>query len=184
MPDENGVATVLGRLAGLASSVAPKTTATAASGVQDVRAALEEFGECVRYINTRRGSGAILPLDSEASVQDAIYLMMRSWVPDLIPETPTDKVGNRYTVRDFFSRKLRLVIEAKFVRDKNHGRNIAKELHDDIEVYRHNPNCDTILFFIYDPDSHIPDSRELKRTIEQSRVYDGRPLTCFLVVKP
>jgi hypothetical protein len=151
---------------------------------QDVVAALEEFNECVRYLNTRRSSGAILRLDSEAAVQDAIYLVLRPWIQDLIAETPTEKIASRFTVRDFKSKELRLVVEAKFIRDKQHGKIITKELHDDIEVYRHDPVCDTIIFFIYDPDSNIPDERELRRTIEQSRIYDGRPLTCVLIVKP
>jgi hypothetical protein len=135
-------------------------------------------------LNTRRNEGAILALDSEADVQDALYLILRPWVRDLIPETPTEKTGNRYTIRDFFSRSLRSVIEAKIVRDAAHGKAISKELHDDIEVYRHHPFCETIIFFVYDPDSLIPDQRELRRTIEQARSYDGVPLVCKLVIKP
>ena len=177
---------ISGIIGGLASLAAAKPSASSAKGigVADVCAALQEFNECVRYLNTRRSAGAVLQLDSEAAVQDALYLILRPWVPDLVPETPTEKTGNRFTVRDFMSGALRLVIEAKFVRDKQHGNNISKELHDDIEVYRHNHYCDTILFFIYDPDSNIPDERELRRTIEQSRVYDGLPLTRILIVKP
>src|SRR5438094_6230385 len=116
--------------------------------------------------------------------QDALYLILRPWIPDLVAETPTERLANRFTVRDFVSKTLRLIVEAKFVRDKQHGKMIAKELHDDIEVYRHDPYYDTILFFIYDPDSNIPDERELRRTIEQSRVYDGRTFNCLVVVKP
>ena len=176
------IATTRG-LAHLATAL-PRPRASQSKGVADVSLALHEFNECVRYLNTRRSSGAILQLDSEAAVQDALYLILRPWVPDLIPEAPTDKTGNRFTIKDFTSRELRLVVEAKFVRDKAHGKNLSKELHDDIEIYRHNPSCDTLLFFVYDPDSNIPDERELRRTIEQSRVYDGRPLTCLLIVKP
>ena len=145
---------------------------------------LNEFSECVRYLNTRRSAGAILTLKSEADVQDAIYLILRPWVRDLIPESPSDKTANRYTIRDFMSRSFKLIVEAKFVRNADHGKHISQEIHDDIECYRHNPNCETIVFFIYDPDGLIPDQRELQRTIEQSRVYDGRPLTCRLIVKP
>ena len=94
------------------------------------------------------------------------------------------RTGNRYSVADFRSRSLRLFIEAKFVRDKQHGRSISKELHDDIEMYRQHPECDTIIFFIYDPDSNIPDQRELTRVIEEQRTYGGRALTCMLLVKP
>ncbi|NOT02722.1 MAG: hypothetical protein HOP29_19130 [Phycisphaerales bacterium] len=146
--------------------------------------ALHEFSEIVRYLNTRRSTGAVLALDSESDVQDALYVILRSWVRDLVWETPTDKVANRFTIRDFVSRSLRLVIEAKYVRDEAHGKAISKELHDDIEVYRHSPTCDTIIFFIYDPNALIPDGRELRRTIEESRTYAGRSLTCKLVIKP
>lgn len=174
---------IIGGLAALATK-APPGGAASAQGVVDVCAALDEFSECVRYLNTRRSQGAVLKLDSEAAVQDAMYLILRPWVRDLVAEAPTDRTGNRFTIRDFVSRSLRLVIEAKYVRDKSHGKSISEEFHDDIEVYRHNPLCDTIVFFVYDPDSNIPDVRELRRTIEQERSYDGRKLTCKLIVKP
>jgi len=181
--DLHAIANTLGGL----SAIGQPVVVAARGGkltTQDVLAALDEFSECVRYLNTRRNAGAVLSLNQEADVQDAIYLILRPWIPDLIAETPTDRVGNRYSIRDFLSKSLRLVVEAKYVRDKDHGRAISKEMHDDIEVYRHNPFCDTILFFVYDPDSFIPDQRELRRTIEQSRVYDGKPLACKLIVKP
>jgi hypothetical protein len=174
-------AEVLGGLAALAGS--PQTSSKWRD-VPVVIAALQEFNECVRYLNTRRSDGAILRLDAEAAVQDALYLILRPWIPDLVAETPTERLASRFTIRDFVSKELRLIIEAKFVRDKQHGKAITKELHDDIEVYRHDPLYDTIIFFIYDPDSSIPDERELRRTIEQSRVYDGRTFNCLVVVKP
>ena len=174
---------LIGGLASIAGSSKLAKEPEVAS-IAKVLAALDEFTECVRYLNTRRSTGAILALDSEAAVQDALYLILRPWVTDLVPESPTDKSGNRFTIRDFVSRSMRLVIEAKFIRNLDHGKNISKEIHDDIEVYRHHQSCDTILFFIYDPDSLIPDRRELQRTIEQSRVYDGKSLTCRLIVKP
>lgn len=183
MDDLRAAANVLGGLAILSRPTglaAQRGTLT----VNDVFAALGEFSECVRYLNTRRSAGAVLSLSSEADVQDALYLILRPWVQDLVAETPTEKVANRFAIRDFLSRSLKLVIEAKYIRDEDHGKGISREIHDDIEVYRHNPFCECILFFIYDPDSLIPDQRELRRTIEQSRVYDGRPLACRLIVKP
>ena len=183
MADSNAAANVIGGLASIAGSTAVACQVGAVT-VADVCAALDEFTECVRYLNTRRSTGTVLALDSESDVQDALYLILRPWVRDLVPENPTDKAGNRFSIRDFVSRSLHLVVEAKFVRDASHGKGISKELHDDIEVYRHNPICDTIVFFIYDHNSLIPDQRELRRTIEQSRVYEGRPLACKLIVKP
>src|SRR5207237_1164452 len=66
--------------------------------VEKIVTALNSFGECVRYLNTRRSAGARLNLDSEASVQDVLYLMLRPWVTDLVPENPTDKIGNRFAI--------------------------------------------------------------------------------------
>ncbi len=90
--------------------------------------------------------------------------MLRPWVHDLVSENPTDKVANRYVVKDFISREAGTIVEVKFVRDAAHGKAIAKEMHDDIETYRHHPHCETFVFFVYDPESLIPDQTEPKNT--------------------
>jgi hypothetical protein len=110
--------------------------------------------------------------------------MLRPWVIDLVNENPTDKVGNRFAIKDFISKSAKTVIEAKYIRDEAHGKQIAKELHDDIETYRHHPSCDHLIFFIYDPDSLIPDVGALNDEIITQRVYDGRVLQCYLIVRP
>lgn len=165
---------------GQSSIVGVKVDAVAIVG------ALQQFQECVRYLNTRRSSGAVLNLEGESDVQDAIYLMLRPWIQDLVPENPMDKVANRYTIKDFLSRLARTVIEVKYVRDADHGRLISKEMHDDIENYRHHPYCDTLVFFVYDPNSLIPDQQQLRDQIEEERFYKhtGRTLRCVLIVKP
>jgi hypothetical protein len=146
--------------------------------------ALAEFMECVRYLNTRRSS-TVLTLDSEAAIQDAIYLMLRPWVLDLVAENPTERIAaSRYSIKDFLSKSAKTVIEAKFIRDAAHGKSITKELHDDIETYRSHPHCENLIFFIYDPDALIPDKAALERQIVVARTYDGVSLTCHLIVRP
>ena len=61
-----------------------------------VIAALQSFSDCVRYLNTRRSKGALLKLDSEAAVQDALYLMLRPWLVDLVPENPSKSASVSY----------------------------------------------------------------------------------------
>ncbi len=152
--------------------------------VATVLAALNSFTDIVRYLNTRRSTGAILDLSSEAAVQDALYLMLRPWVLDLVPENPTDRIANRYSIKDFVSRAGRFVVEAKYVRNKEHGKSLAKEINDDIETYRYHPSCDDLIFFIYDPDGNIPDAAALERHVKTSRSYDGKTLRCHGVIKP
>jgi hypothetical protein len=152
--------------------------------VSAVLAALNSFTDIVRYLNTRRSTGAVLELSNEAAVQDVLFLMLRPWVLDLIPENPTDKVANRYSIKDFLSRSGRFVIEAKYVRTHEHGKSLAKEINDDIETYRYHAFCDDLVFFIYDPDGNIPDAAALERHVRTSRSYDGKTLRCYGVIKP
>jgi hypothetical protein len=152
--------------------------------VEAVLAALNSFTDIVRYLNTRRSTGAIIDPSNEASVQDILYLMLRPWILDLVPENPTEKVANRYAIKDFLSRSGHFVIEAKYVRDREHGKSLAKEINDDIETYRYHPTCEDLIFFIYDPDGNIPDAAALERHVKTSRSYDGKVLRCHGVIKP
>lgn len=147
-------------------------------------AALKEFPECIRYLHTRRSKGAIINIESEADVQDVIYLMLRPLVHDLVPENPTDKVAGRFSIGDFRSKGTKTIIEAKYIRNKDHGKGISEELFKDIESYRNDPHCDHIVFFIYDEELLIPDREGLKTHIEEERIYGGRHLHCHLIVMP
>jgi hypothetical protein len=182
----NSVATTLGGLARLgAESNEPDLAPT--PGIGPTLLALREFDACLRYLNTRRSAGAVINIRSEADVQDVLYLLLRPWTVDLVYESPADKSANRYAIKDFSSQAGRFVVDAKYIRDKDHGRLISKELHDDIEMYRMHPRCDHLVFFIYDPDAFIPDQRALREAIEIERTYGqggGKRLNCHLIVKP
>ena len=110
--------------------------------------------------------------------------MLRPWILDLIPENPTDKIANRYTIKDFVSQSGKFVVEVKYVRNAEHGKNLAKEINDDIETYRYHPSCDDLIFFIYDPDGKIPDAAALERHLRTTRSYDAKTLRCHGVIKP
>lgn len=152
--------------------------------IDSVLLALQSFSEIVRYLNTRRSQGAILALDDEAAVQDVLYLMLRPWVHDLTPENPTDKVANTHAIKDFVSHLNKFVLEAKYVRDRSHEKSIVKEINDDIETYRYHPSCDDLIFFVYDPNSHIPDSAAVTRHLQENRSYGNKVLRCHGVIKP
>jgi hypothetical protein len=78
----------------------------------------------------------------------------------------------------------RTVIETKFIRDEAHGKGVTKEMNDDIQMYRRHPDCDHLIFFLYDPESLIPDVQALKAAYEVSWMIDGKALRCYVVVKP
>jgi hypothetical protein len=162
----------------------PKMQDRGAPTVAMVLDALGSFNEIVRYLNTRRSTGAVLDITSESEVQDVVYLMLRPWVLDLVYESPTDKVANRFAIKDFVSHAGKFVVEAKFIRSADHGKNITKEVNDDIETYRYHRSCEDLIFFIYDPDNNIPDVASVERHLRSSRTYDGKVLRCHGVIKP
>lgn len=183
---DRSLSAILGGVEQIRRAHAGTADAVAAEGVSiaAVMAALHSFTDIVRYLNTRRSTGAVLELSNEAAVQDALYLMLRPWILDLVPENPTDKVANRYTIKDFLSQSGRFVIEVKYVRNADHGKSLAKEINDDIETYRYHFKCDDLVFFVYDPDGNIPDAAALERHLKASRSYDGKTLRCHGVIKP
>lgn len=180
------LARMLAGLSGIGAAF-PRQHVSPSEGVEQALLALKEFDACVRYLNTRRSAGAVIDIQSEADVQDVLYLLLRPWIPDLVYESPADKSGNRYVIKDFSSNEHRFVIDAKYIRDKEHGRLISRELHDDIEMYRTHPRCDQLIFFVFDPDALIPDQRALRSAIEVERSYgpySEKKLRCHLIVKP
>lgn len=150
--------------------------------VAEVLTALDSFGEIVRYLNTRRNK--VVTITSEAAVQDVLYMMTRPWLHDLVPENPTDRTANTYSIKDFVSKETRIVVEAKFVRNREHGKSITQEINHDIEMYRYHLSCDDLIFFIYDPENHIPDTLALERHVQTSRTYGDKTLRCHAVIKP
>jgi len=184
--EPSAVARALGGLATISADLRAQSSVPT-PGVGPVVLALNEFDSCVRYLNTRRSAGAVINIESEADVQDVLYLLLRPWVIDLTYESPADKSANRYVIKDFVSSSGRFVIDAKFIRNGDHGRLISKELHDDIEMYRTHPRCDDLIFFVYDPSAFIPDQRALRVAIEVDRFYGTggeKRLKCHLIVKP
>ena len=179
------VASALGNLTALSSALRGSSDVPT-PGVPSILLAMREFDACIRYLNTRRSAGAIINIETEADVQDVLYLLLRPWVIDLAYESPGDKAANRFVIKDFSSPSGRFVIDAKYVRDKDHGKNISKELHDDIEMYRNHPRCDDLIFFVHDPSFFIPDQRALITQIEVTRFYGAygeQRLNCHLVIR-
>jgi REase_DpnII-MboI len=149
--------------------------------IEFVISVLYQFDACLRYLKSR--SRTSITVSDEYQLQDFIFLMTKPVISDLVPEEPNPRIASRFTIDDFVSKKLALILEAKYIRDRAHGKSISKELHDDIEMYRTNEHCSTIIFFIYDPGKFIPSAESLVKHIETKRTYDKKILTTICIVK-
>jgi hypothetical protein len=149
---------------------------------QDVLQFLSAFPDCAGYSQNRRGV-AILDLADEARLQDLLYFMLKPAIPDLVPEQPVAGHTRQYTIQDFRSRALKLVLEAKRVRDKAHGKSVKAELHDDIGEYKLDLLCDSLIFFVYDPETFIESPSGLVKSVEGTHTHNGRKMQVYCIVQ-
>jgi hypothetical protein len=65
--------------------------------------------------------------------------------------------------------KYKLVIELKFVRDRNHAKKIGDELIIDIDHSQAHPACDELWCVLFDPDHLLTNAEGLKNDLEGLR---------------
>ena len=152
-----------------------------ATTIEDVLVLLSAFPDCVGYSRNRRSS-PILSLTNEADVQDLIYFMLRPAIVDLVPEQPVANATRQYSLEDYLCRTLGIVIEAKYVRSKQHAKELKTELYDDIGEYKADVNCQHVIFFIYDPDKNIESPTGLRRAVEGIHTHNGKTRNVHCIV--
>jgi hypothetical protein len=108
--------------------------------------------------------------------------MLRPAIGDLAAEHPVANATRQYSLEDYLCRNLATVVEAKFARSRAHGRELKKELHDDIGEYKADTVCKHLIFFIYDPGKHIESPTSLKKAVEGIHMHNGKSLNVYCVV--
>jgi hypothetical protein len=155
--------------------------------VSQLISALDAFPGLVGYLNGRRAGGGVTSVDSEADVQDLLFLSLKPIFPEMVYEQPTDKGAASYSVGDFHLPSLKLILEAKYVSRREDVKRKADEIAEDIWKYATQTDCERIIFFVYDPKLLIPDRPNYARSLT-TRDADfraaGRDLEIRTVIKP
>jgi hypothetical protein len=132
---------------------------------------------------THRRKGAMaLCFSTEYDVQDLLHALLRPWVADIRPEEFTPSYAGSSTRMDFLLPAHSLVIELKFVRDRNHAKRIGDELIIDIDHYRRHPDCENLWCAIFDPDHLLPNAEGLRNDLEGFRSSKDGNLQVRLMV--
>lgn len=105
---------------------------------------------------------------SEREVQDILWLILRSVFDDVLDEETLPKFGHSTYRADFGIPSLRLLVEAKFVRQAGDFKSVEKEILEDSVAYlQATDRYDRILAFIYDHSAsvqmHEDTVRDLRR---------------------
>lgn len=95
------------------------------------------------------------PITQEREVQDILWLILRSYFPDIVDEDALPKFGHSTYKADFGIPSLRLIIEAKFATCKEDFKKIEKEIQEDCIPYLRDLRYESLIVFIYDDSASV-----------------------------
>jgi hypothetical protein len=102
----------------------------------------------------RREDRPTLDVQDEYDAQDLMHGILRLHFADVRPEEWTPSYAGNHSRMDFLFKRERIVIEVKMTRDSLKQKEVVNQLAVDKERYRVHDDCDTLICFVYDPDSH------------------------------
>lgn len=161
----------------------PHTPVPSGEALSTVHRCCQCFEDVARYLIARRSAPTIC-IDSEDAVQDVLYLVLKPSIPDLEWENPMPKEANRSWRPDFTSMAHSIAIDAKYVRDKSHGKQITRELDEDIAAARESAIWHHLFFFIYDPSWYIPAVAPLVKHCDGRHHHEGNAVEVHTIVVP
>jgi hypothetical protein len=95
------------------------------------------------------------PITQEREVQDILWLVLRSYFPDVVDEDTLPKLGHSTYKADFGIGSLKLIIEAKFAISKDDFKKIEKEVQEDCIPYLRDLRYESLIVFIYDDSASV-----------------------------
>lgn len=105
------------------------------------------------------------PVTQEREVQDILWLVLRSYFPDVVDEDTLPKLGHSTYKADFGIGSLKLIIEAKFSTSKNDFKKIEKEIQEDCIPYLRDLRYESLIVFIYDDSASVQEHDTTRRAL-------------------
>ncbi len=137
----------------------------------------------INFLLHRKHNKSTFTVEDEYDLQDILYVIIKSIFSDAKSEEHTIKHAGGAKIVDIVVPSINVVIEIKYVRNKNHASSVADEIKIDIESYHVHPNCDTLCVLIYDPKKYIIDSYSLMKDLTGLRVINTRKFEIRTIVK-
>jgi hypothetical protein len=105
------------------------------------------------------------PVTQEREVQDILWLILRSYFPDVVDEDTLPKLGHSTYKADFGISSLKLIIEVKFSTSKDNFKKIEKEVQEDCIPYLRDLRYESLIVFIYDDSSSVQEHDTTRRAL-------------------
>jgi hypothetical protein len=108
-----------------------------------------------------------LYIENEYDVQYLLRAILSLHFDDIRPEEPTGSSAGSSSKADFWLDDEKVVIETKHTRDSLTNKQLKIDLNTDIGDYQKIGNCQTVVFFIYDPENRIENPEGFEKDFNQ-----------------
>jgi hypothetical protein len=104
-------------------------------------------------------------ITQEREIQDILWLILRSYFPDVVDEDTLPRLGHSTYRADFGIVSLKLIIEAKYATSRDDFKKIEKEVQEDCVPYLRDLRYESIIVFIYDESSSVQEHDTTRRAL-------------------
>lgn len=122
---------------------------------QKLRILLCNFHRVARQLQRRYSNRSTLKILDEYDVQDLLHSLLKIYFGDIRVEEWTPSYAGKSSRMDFILKDLGIIIEVKKTRKGLGDKELGDQLIIDKERYKDYPNCNLLIYFIYDPDCRI-----------------------------
>lgn len=133
-------------------------------------------------IKRRYGNRSTIEINDEHDMQNAMLSILKLFIDDIRPEDYVPSYAGGNSRVDFLLPDFNMVIEAKMTNKNLSDKQIGEQLLIDIERYKQHPQCDHLVCFVYDKESHISNPYGLINDLEKCSNEDLR-ITVFISPK-
>ena len=148
------------------------------TSIQKVKLICKRFHLVTRQLRQRHSDRTTFVIDDEYDVQDLLHSLLKIFFDDVRAEEYAPSYAGSSSRMDFLLKSEKIVIEVKKTRKKLEGKEVGKQLIDDIAHYNTHPDCKTLVCFVYDPEGRIGNPRGLETDL--NRISDELSVIVFI----
>lgn len=129
---------------------------------EKVQVLCSRFYKVAKQLEDRYNNRDTITIKSEHDVQDLLHALLRIYFDDVRDEEWSPSYAGTSPRVDFLLKRKTIAVEVKYAYKGHSNKDIKKELAIDKDHYRSHPDCETLICFIYDPETLIsnPDGFE------------------------
>lgn len=137
----------------------------------------------INFLANRKHDRPPFKVENEYDVHDLLYVILKPIFPDARIEEYTPKHADGSKRIDIVIPSIDVVIELKYVKDKNQVKKVIDEIKIDIESYFVHPNCKILCVLIYDPEKGIMDPENVVKDLSGLRKIQEKEFDVKTIIK-